>query len=119
MTPATLRLLAAALPLLAGGCAHPGPEARASAADRAACRARAEQVYRMQNKLDVYRADTYATSTRDSPYAGTGLGGLPNNGLDGQYSRQKMVSDCLNSTAGNVGASPAAPGPELDAPAAQ
>lgn len=102
-------LLALSLLALAAGCARPAEQSRASLADRAACRQRADEVYTLQNRDAVYRADSYATSTRDSPYASNGTPGVTTSDLFGQYARQQMVSDCLNSVAGNVGAAPAAP----------
>jgi hypothetical protein len=106
-----------AAPLLAAACAQPEPQTHASAVDRAACRQRAEEVYQMQNRGEEYRSDLYVTSTRDAPFAGSGVGDLPNRGLDSLYARQQMVSDCLNSTAGNVGTTRAAPAPDATPPA--
>ena len=104
-------VLLAALPLLAAGCAGPSSDSRASAADRAACRQRAEQVNRLQNPDAVYRADAYASSTRDSPFGGSGMQDV-SQGLSSSFAWQRMVNDCLNDNAGNVGTAPAAPPPE-------
>jgi hypothetical protein len=71
---------------------------RASAAARAACRSRADEVYLKQNRGEVYQADTYSTSTRDSPYTASGLPGITTNGLGGQYQRDQMEDDCLNAS---------------------
>ncbi len=109
-------LAAALLVLAAPGCAPPEPRSHASAVERAACRQRADQVYAMQNRDEIYRADTYATSTRDAPFAGGGLAGVTSRGLSGGFSRDQMVEDCLNSSAGNVGATPAAPAPDASPP---
>jgi hypothetical protein len=118
MTPA--RALAAALTVTLAvanaGCVRREPETHAAAIDRATCRQRAEQVFQMQNPEDVYRSDTYATSTRDTPFTGQGLANVPSRGLSSQYERDQMFSDCLRDSAGNVGTSPAAPAPEETAP---
>jgi hypothetical protein len=93
--------LVAALSL--AGCTQPaGPRAGASPAQTAACRQRSEEVYLTQNRGDVYRADTYATSTRDAPFGG-GLASVPSSGLSQRYARDQMLDDCLRSSAGNIG----------------
>lgn len=92
------------------GCATPSPEQRTSQVDRAACTQRAEEIYRMQNRGDVYRSDTYVTSTRDAPFAGTGVGAMPSAGLGSQFARQRIIGDCLRGQ-GNVGPTRAAPEP--------
>lgn len=107
------------LPVLAlagWGCARPEPESHASAVERAACRHRADQVYAVQNPDQVYRSDTFESSTRDAPFAGAGLPGLPDRGLTSQYTRQQMVEDCLNSNAGSVHSTPAEPAPDATPP---
>lgn len=116
MTARLFRGLILATPLLAAACVRPEPETHANAVDRAACRQRVEEVYRMQNRGDVYLSDQYATSTRDAPFASSGVPGLPDRGLATRYTREQMVSDCLNSTAGNVGTTRAAPAPEENPP---
>jgi hypothetical protein len=105
-----------AVVLLAAGCMRAEPESHASAVERAACRHRADQVYAVQNPDQVFRSDTFATSTRDAPFAGSGLPGQPDQGLTTQFTRQQMVEDCLNSNAGSVGATPAAPAPDATPP---
>ena len=84
------RGLILALPLLAVACLPARAADRMRAAvDRAACRQRAEEVYRMQNPGEEFRADSYATSTRDAPFAGSGVAGLPNRGLDSRFARER------------------------------
>lgn len=109
-------LLAAPALAIVAGCASPARYDHASAADRAACRQRADEVYTLQNRDAAYRADQYATSTRDSPFASNGTPGVTTSSLFGQYARQQMVSDCLNSVAGNVGSSPSAPAADQTRP---
>ena len=117
MSPAA-RAYAVAICALASlsGCARPTPENHASAVERAACRQRVNQVYVMQHRDEVYRADTYATSTRDAPFAAGGLTGVTSSGLSGRFAREQMVSDCLRSSADSVGATPAAPSPDDTSP---
>lgn len=97
--------------LLAAGCARPAPDPQqqASAARKAACRQRADEVYTKQNRGEVYETDTYTTNTRDSPFATSGLPGITTRGLGGQYERDNMIRDCLNDAAGNVGNTPPEP----------
>jgi len=64
----------------------------------------------------VYRSDTFETSTRDSPFAASGLPGLPDRGLTSQYTRQQMVEDCLNSSSDSVHSTPAEPAPDATPP---
>ncbi len=106
-----------ALAALAAGCAPPSPESHADAAARAACKQHADAVYAMRNPDEVYRQDTYATSTRDSPFSNNGLSSVVTAGLGGQFQRDQMFGDCLNGGGGSVGAAPDAPAPE-EGPAA-
>ncbi len=86
-------------------CAGPG-RLHGSAAQDAACAKRADEVYLQQNRAELYRADSYATSGRDSPYAGGGFVNAPS--LSDRYAREKLLDNCL---AGISGAS-AAPSDE-------
>jgi hypothetical protein len=92
-----------AMGLAASGCYHPSADrVHASAATRAACRARADEVYLKQNRAEIYQQDSYTTSTRDSPYAASGLPGITTDGLGGQYQREQMQDDCINASDGRV-----------------
>jgi hypothetical protein len=73
----------------------------------AACNTRADEVYLRQNRDALYRADTYQTSIRDSPYAGAGL---PNSseGLAGQYERGQDLRTCLDGANTPLTAQPSA-----------
>jgi hypothetical protein len=97
---------------LAAGCARPTAESHASAAERAACKQHADAVYIMRNPDEVYRQDTFATSTRDSPFSNSGLSSVVTAGLGGQFQRDQLYGDCLNGGGGTVGAAPEAPAPE-------
>lgn len=70
-----------------------------------ACRQRADEVYAKQNRGELYRTDTFATSGRDSPFATGTVSDLPTRGLSGQYQRDTMVSDCLAGTGAATGPS--------------
>jgi hypothetical protein len=100
---ATLAVLVAAAASVAG-CNQPpsADRAHASAATRASCRSRADEVYLKQNRAEIYQADTYATATRDSPYGAAGLPGITTNGLSGRFAREQMEDDCINSTNGDA-----------------
>ncbi|HEY0421279.1 MAG TPA: hypothetical protein VGC80_17320 [Acetobacteraceae bacterium] len=99
-----------------GGGGGGGGGAGASAATRAACRQRADEVYLRQNRADIYRNDYYVGSTRDAPFASTGLPGVSSDGLSSRFGREKMLDDCVSGAAGNVGAAPDAPDPARPAP---
>ncbi len=94
------------------GCGAP-PD-RGTVAQQAACRERADEVYLRQNRAEIYRADQYATSTRDAPYGSSGVIGNTSSGLSGRYARDSMVSDCI---AGAVNAATPGPGKTPDEPA--
>ena len=112
-----LAALLLTLALLGPGCARPSPQSQANAAERAACQRHADEVYNMRHPDAVYKADNYATSRMDAPFAGQGLGGVMTHGLSGQYQRDQLVNDCLQGGNGTVGAAPEAPTPEESGPA--
>jgi hypothetical protein len=76
---------------------HNNAGARVGATPKAmaACRARADQVYIMQNPAAVYRADMTASGQRDTPYGGQGVAGTPTDGLSARYNREQLIDDCL------------------------
>ena len=57
---------------LLAACTQEASFTRASAAQVAACRIRADQVYDRQNRADLYRSDSYAGGTRDAMFSSTG-----------------------------------------------
>ncbi len=102
MAPLLRSLAPAGLALvLLAGCAQPNSGRRAglTAAQAAECRDRSEAVYRQQNRGEIYKADTFATSTRDAPFASNGLPGITSSGLGAQYGREKALNDCYNNQA--------------------
>ncbi len=110
--PMTAALTSALALLVLSGCAQQTSSRRAglSPAQAAECRARSEDQYRAQNRADIYKSDTYATSTRDSPFSTSGLPGITSSGLGAQYGREKALNDCYNAAGtGPVDAAPVAP----------
>lgn len=105
-------VVAAALAALLAGCAAPEPQSHAAAVNAAVCRQRADQVYALRNRDQVYKDDTYATSARDAPLSTSGTIGVTSRGLSARYERDQILSDCLAGTGSSVGATPAAPPPE-------
>lgn len=114
-------LRAITLVLLAGAslaaCAPATPGPRASAAQSAACRQRADEVYDRQNRAEIYRADVLAGGTRDAAFSSTGA---PGGGIQAQlaarFARDRLLDECLRGVAGNVGSTPDAPIPVRAAP---
>ncbi|MBO0709857.1 MAG: hypothetical protein J2P47_01110 [Acetobacteraceae bacterium] len=100
--PATLWL---ATTLLVGcNPPPPSPESRASQATLAACRQRADQVFRTQNRGAVYTQDSLATQS------GLFNPGITNRGLSDRFSWDSQVRDCVRSE-GPPAAPNAAPTP--------
>jgi len=103
----TLGAVAIGTGLLAG-CARPsGPPP--TAAQSAACRQRADEVYDRQNRADLYRSDIHAGGARDAMFSGTGSPGASIGALSARFARDRMVDDCLRGVAGNVASTPGAP----------
>ncbi len=103
--PHVLRV--AGMALLAGSlvhCASRTPPTHRDVAALAACRQRADEVYQKQNRAELYRSDEFATSSRDAPFASTGLPGITTRGLSGEYARDVLVDDCLNASGAPQGA---------------
>lgn len=75
--------------------------ASVSPAQKAACHARAEDIYSAQNKGDIYRSDTqsYGSTT---PFSNGGYANTRNEQLSSQYAYQRSLDDCYA-----VGADPA------------
>ena len=76
------------------GCAA-APQSRATAAQQAACRQRADQAFNRQNPGEQYRADYYVSSQRDTPFGGTGSVGDPMAELGARYALGKLLDNCL------------------------
>jgi hypothetical protein len=103
---------ASLLALLAlAGCAPPTPQSHANAAQQAACRQRADEVFQIQNRGANYTADAYVSGTRDTPFSASGAAGDTSSGLPGRYNRETIYSDCINGLGAPVGARPEAPAP--------
>ncbi len=98
MTSHVARTAAAIALLLVAGCAGSGGgrSAGASPAQVAACRQRSEDIYRQQNRGAIYTNDTYATSTRDSPFGGLASSSGGQASLGEQFGRERALNDCYN-----------------------
>jgi hypothetical protein len=96
-------------PVLAA-CAADTPSTHADRVTEQACRQRAEQIYALRNPEAPYQQDNYVSSTRDAPFATSGVTGVTTQGLGSRYELEKMVSDCIGGTSGGqIGPTPAAP----------
>lgn len=82
------------------GCAGPASlppsgQARADAESVAACRQRAEQVYDIRHRADIY---TPLPQT-DSPFAGSyAPGALPTRNLSALHEHDQLVTNCIRNT---------------------
>ncbi len=101
MTPAPFLPAALLAVTLLAGC-NSTPRDRGTAAQQAACRERADEIYIKQNRAEIYAADRYATSTRDAPYGSSGLVGVTSAGLSGRYARDGLITDCINGLTNNT-----------------
>src|SRR4051794_13554942 len=70
------------------------PQARANAETLAACRQRAEDVYRQQNRGDIYSP----ASSVNTPFSSNYVPGITDRGLSQIYAHDRMVSDCVRNT---------------------
>ena len=106
---AAVFLLLAAAALAACSPPAAGPTAatpRASAAQVALCRQRADTVFEAQNRGAKFRTDS-----RDNLFSGQGAPGGEVARLSDRFARDRMVDDCLRGAAGNVTSTPDAPTP--------
>jgi hypothetical protein len=103
--------------LALAGCTSAPPRSHASAVTEAVCRQRAEQVYTLRNPGQVYSQDNYFSSTRDAPFATSGISGATSRTLSDRYQLDQLVNDCISGTgSGRIGPTPAAPPPQAPAP---
>lgn len=101
--------LAASIGALVGGIAVSacqGPpasgQAQADAQTRAACRARAEQVYSAQNRGQIYSPPP----TVNTPYSGNFTPEVTNRGLSDMFAHDRLVNDCIRNSGTGAEASP-------------
>jgi len=111
MTPRPIVLAVVFAAAVLAGCAAPATGPRPSAAQAAACRQRADEVYDRQNRADLYRSDIYAGGARDAMFSGTGSPGASIGQLSARFARDRLVDDCLRGAANNVASTPDAPSP--------
>ncbi len=76
------------------GCAQPGTVSRGTAAQQAACRQRADEIFARRNPNDAYRTDQYVSGQRDTPFGG-GVPADPTADLQARYSRDQLLDNCL------------------------
>jgi hypothetical protein len=113
MTPLALGCAALLSAGLLAGCAAQDRESHASLAQRAACSRRADSVFGEQHREAVFASDAYVSSTRDAPFSGAGLPGVPDAGLADRYQRDRVQSDCLDGIDGAPAPTPAAAAPAV------
>src|SRR4051794_39120221 len=109
-------ILAGATTLSACSPAPQSPQARADSETLAACRQRAEDVYRQQNRGDIYSP----ASSVNTPFSSNYVPGIPDRGLSQIYAHDRIVSNCVRNTGTGAERSPAptAPSPVPPPPAA-
>ncbi|MBN8871800.1 MAG: hypothetical protein J0H67_03090 [Rhodospirillales bacterium] len=87
------------------------PESRSSAAIRAACTERAEQIYTARNRAEIYAPQ----SSVNTPYSANYQPGVTNRGLADLYQRDNIINDCIRNTgtetSRDVPPTPAPPSP--------
>jgi hypothetical protein len=96
-------VLAGATALSACSPAPQSPQAQADAETRAACRQRAEEVYRQQNRGDIYSP----ASSVNTPFSSNYVPGITTRGLSELFAHDKMVNDCVRNSGTGAGRSQA------------
>lgn len=94
MTARGLLILALLLAGCAGPAGAPSGQARADAETAAACRQRAEQVYDIRHRGDIYSPQPQV----DSPFASNYAPGVPAANLADLHEHDLLVSDCIRNT---------------------
>jgi hypothetical protein len=86
------------LTLLLAGCAGPAPpasgQARADAETAAACRQRAEQVYDIRHRGEIYSPLPQV----DAPFASNYRPGVPGPDLAALHEHDQLITDCIRNT---------------------
>ena len=89
---------AALLLLMLAGCAGPAlprtGQARADAETAAACRQRAEQVYNIRHRGEIYSPPPQV----NTPFSANYAPGLPDRNLAALHERDELISDCIRNT---------------------
>ncbi len=81
-------------------------QAQADADTRAACQAKAEQVYNQQNRAEIYSPPP----TVNTPYSANYIPSMSDRGLSDLFVHDRIVSDCVRNTGtGSERTSPASP----------
>ncbi len=101
--------LAAVLAASMNACAPPAPptaDSRAAQATANACRQRADETYRRQN-----RGALYSQNQSEYPESANYVSGITTRGLADRYDWDTQVSDCVNQGTGGAVAPGFSPGP--------
>ncbi|HEY1933317.1 MAG TPA: hypothetical protein VGG99_14995 [Acetobacteraceae bacterium] len=84
--------------LLLSGCAiplgHEAPQVRADAETEAACRQRAEQIYDVQHRADIYSPPP----TINTPFSTNFVPGVTDRQLANEHEHQELINDCVRNT---------------------
>jgi hypothetical protein len=84
--------------LLLSGCAIPlgggGSQAGADAETEAACRQRAEQIYDVQHRGDIYSPPPAV----NTPFSTNFVPGVTDRQLANEHEHQELINDCVRNT---------------------
>jgi hypothetical protein len=108
---ASIGALLSAVALAACDSPTGGGQAQADAQTRAACRARAEQVYEQQNRGAIYSPPPAV----NTPYSGNFAPGMDDRGLSDLFAHDRLINDCIRNS--GTGAERSAPAQPATAPA--
>lgn len=84
--------LVLAVPIAVVGC-QTARQTPAEEAAAKACRARIDQITRIRDRSELYKADQ-----RDTPFSSNYAPGITTRGLGTLFGRDRMKSDCLRGT---------------------
>jgi hypothetical protein len=84
-------------------------QAQADAETRAACRQRAEEIYRQQNRGAIYSP----TPSVNAPFSGNYVPDQTDRGLSDLYAHDKAVNDCIRNTGTQPVSTPRAAPPPI------
>lgn len=83
--------------VLLSGCAVPlggGPQSRADADTVAACRQRAEQIYDVQHRGEIYSPPPAV----NTPFSSNYVPGVTDRQLANLHEHQQLINDCVRNT---------------------
>lgn len=94
MTRCILLALTLSLAGCTGSASTPSGQARADAETAAACRQRAEQVYDIRHRGDIYSPLPQV----DAPFASNYRPGVPGPALADLHEHDQLITDCIRNT---------------------